>query len=41
MTAPVQAYAGQSHGIMIPGSGYFIPEEQPELLARALREFIG
>ncbi|WP_166851106.1 alpha/beta fold hydrolase [Isoptericola sp. BMS4] len=41
MTAPVQPYADDARNVTIPGSGHFIPEEQPELLAAALREFVG
>jgi len=29
------------HGEVIPGSGHFLPDEQPALLAAALRRFIG
>jgi pimeloyl-ACP methyl ester carboxylesterase len=41
MAAPVRPYADDTQNVVIPGSGHFIPDEQPGLLARALREFIG
>jgi pimeloyl-ACP methyl ester carboxylesterase len=41
MTAPVRPSADDARNITIPGSGHFIPDEQPELLAFALREFLG
>ena len=41
MTAPVRPYADHARNVTIAGSGHFIPDEQPELLAEALRDFIG
>jgi pimeloyl-ACP methyl ester carboxylesterase len=41
MTAPVKPYATAARNITIPGSGHFVPDEQPRLLAEALRAFIG
>jgi microsomal epoxide hydrolase len=41
MAAPVRPYADDATAVVIPGSGHFIPEEQPELLAGVLRRFLG
>jgi pimeloyl-ACP methyl ester carboxylesterase len=41
MAAPVRPYADDARNVVIPGSGHFIPDEQPELLAAALEDFIG
>jgi pimeloyl-ACP methyl ester carboxylesterase len=41
MTAPVRPYADDARNVTVPGSGHFIPDEQPELLAAALRDFLG
>jgi pimeloyl-ACP methyl ester carboxylesterase len=41
MAAPVRPYADDTRNVVIPGSGHFIPDEQPELLAQTLRGFIG
>jgi pimeloyl-ACP methyl ester carboxylesterase len=41
MAAPVRPYADDARNITIPGSGHFIPDEQPQLLAAALTDFIG
>ncbi|PZF66979.1 alpha/beta hydrolase [Curtobacterium sp. MCPF17_047] len=41
MAAPVRPYADDARNVVVPDSGHFIPDEQPELLADALREFIG
>jgi len=41
MTAPMRPYAEDARNVTIPDSGHFIPDEQPELLAAAIKEFIG
>lgn len=41
MAEPVRPYTDEdAQKIVIPGSGHFIPDEQPELLAQTLHEFI-
>jgi len=39
MAIPLRAFAENVTGIIIPHSGHFIPEEQPEVLARHLHSF--
>ena len=39
MAAPLRQYAENVAGITIGHSGHFIPDEQPEALAKALAEF--
>lgn len=41
MAAPVRAYADDARNIVIPNSGHFIPDEQPELLAQVLLELVA
>ena len=41
MGKPLLPYADHTHSVTIPDTGHFIPEEQSELLAQALRDFIG
>lgn len=41
MTTPVRAHADNARNVTIPNCGHFIPDEQPELLAAALQQFIG
>lgn len=40
MAAPVRPHADDARSVVIPESGHFIPDEQPELLAEALLEFL-
>ncbi|MCS5497422.1 hypothetical protein NY547_09255 [Cnuibacter physcomitrellae] len=40
MAAPVRPHADDARGVVIPESGHVIPDEQPELLAKALLEFL-
>lgn len=41
MAGPLAAFAADVTGCVMPHCGHFIPEEQPEALAGALREFLG
>ncbi|ARJ03869.1 hypothetical protein B5808_00440 [Cnuibacter physcomitrellae] len=40
MAAPVRPHADDARSVVIPESGHVIPDEQPELLAEALLEFL-
>ncbi|MBE7211570.1 MAG: alpha/beta hydrolase [Gluconacetobacter diazotrophicus] len=41
MATPLRAFADDVRGRTMPHCGHFIPEEQPEALARELRDFLG
>jgi microsomal epoxide hydrolase len=41
MAAPLRAYADDVHGETIAQCGHFLPEEQPEAVAAAMRRFLG
>lgn len=41
MAVPLHAFAGNVSGIIIPHCGHFIPEEQPDVLARELMSFFS
>lgn len=41
MAGPVRAFATDVTGCIMPHSGHFIPEEQPEALANILRSFLN
>jgi pimeloyl-ACP methyl ester carboxylesterase len=41
MGEALQPYFEQITSVVIPDSGHFVPEEQPEALAKALRAFLG
>ncbi|PXX57638.1 pimeloyl-ACP methyl ester carboxylesterase [Nocardia tenerifensis] len=40
MAASLRPWADHTHGIVIPGAGHFIPDEQPEAIVDALTTFI-
>jgi pimeloyl-ACP methyl ester carboxylesterase len=41
MGEALQPYFEQITSVTVPNSGHFVPEEQPEALAKALRGFLG
>ncbi|AZS87474.1 alpha/beta hydrolase [Streptomyces griseoviridis] len=41
MAAALRPWADDTTGIVVPGAGHFIPDEQPEAVAAALADFIA
>jgi pimeloyl-ACP methyl ester carboxylesterase len=41
MAASLSPWADNTSGIVVPGAGHFIPDEQPEAIAAAIADFIG
>jgi pimeloyl-ACP methyl ester carboxylesterase len=41
MGESLRPYFNDVTSVVIPDSGHFVPEEQPEALAKALKAFIG
>ncbi|ORM80499.1 hypothetical protein HA44_11230 [Mixta gaviniae] len=41
MVAPLRPFAKNVAGVLIPHCGHFLPNEQPQTLARELRAFFG
>ncbi|MGD6749130.1 alpha/beta fold hydrolase [Streptomyces sp. BH105] len=41
MAASIGPWADNTTGIVVPGAGHFIPDEQPEAVAAAITEFVG
>lgn len=39
MAAPLRPFAEEVSGVLVPHCGHFLPEEQPEVIARELGEF--
>jgi pimeloyl-ACP methyl ester carboxylesterase len=40
MAASLRPWADNTTGVMVPGAGHFIPDEQPEAVAAALADFV-
>ena len=40
MAASISPWADNATGVVVPGAGHFIPDEQPEAVAAALADFI-
>jgi len=41
MAASLSPWAGDITGVVVPGAGHFIPDEQPDAVATAIADFIG
>ena len=41
MAASLSPWAGNITGVVVPGAGHFIPDEQPDAVATAIADFIG
>jgi pimeloyl-ACP methyl ester carboxylesterase len=41
MAASISPWADNTTGVVVPGAGHFIPDEQPEAVAAAIADFIA